>query len=247
MRRYEDVYRVYLTQRLPCIIRLDGKSFHTLTQHFIKPFDESFADTMLSAARKLCEEIQGAKLVYWQSDELSILLTDYDTLTTQAWFDKNVQKMVSISSSMMTHWFNYYLKLHKVGVSRIGYFDSRVFILPKEEVCNYFIDRQQDATRNSINAVGQRYFSHKSLHGLSTKQVQEKLFQEEQVNWNNISTWQKRGACLFRDEKGYWKQDKEIPKFTEDRNYVNRFVNIEEENANQIQNKNKEEEKKSSN
>jgi len=239
MKGYEDAYRIYLTGRMPLIIRVDGKAFHTLTRKLEKPFDNDFIDAMLFTAIKLCEEIQGVKLAYWQSDEISLMVTDYDTLTTQAPFDKNLQKLVSISASCATLAFN--SRILDIDDTRalkefptkfyggIAMFDSRAFILPKEEVCNYFLWRQQDATRNSINSLGQAHFSHKKLHGLNTGKVQDLLFKEKEINWNDQLTIYKRGACVIKDAYGHWVVDREIPIFSQMRDYVNQRVNIGEE------------------
>ena len=182
-----------------------------------------------------------------QSDEISLLLTDYDELETQAWFDKNLQKIVSISASLATLYFNksfkdlseewcesyfgawnhseeddkYYDTLRKAQFTAT--FDSRAFCLPKEEVANYFVWRQKDATRNSINALGQANFSHKLLQGLNVNQVQDKLLTEKGINWNDQSVEFKRGVCCIKGEDG-WIVDEEIPIFTEDRNYIERFI-----------------------
>lgn len=136
---YEDRYRFKLTRRMPVIIRLDGKAFHTLTRDCMKPFDNSFNCAIVETSIYLLKNIQGAKCAYIQSDEISILLTDFDRLTTNAWFDYNIQKMVSVSASMASVIFSSLWHRH-------GYFDSRVFNIPKEEICNYFIWRQLDCT-----------------------------------------------------------------------------------------------------
>lgn len=98
-------------------------------------------------------------------------------------------------------------------------FDSRVFNLSKDEVCNYFIWRQQDTTRNSVQMVGQANFSHKELQGVSVNKLQNKLLTERNINWNNIPTVQKRGTCIVK-KNGEWVIDKEIPIFTQNRIYV---------------------------
>jgi len=234
MKGYEDAYRVYLTGRLPLIIRIDGKAFHTYTRGFIRPFDPDFMELMLKTTLELCEEIQGVKLAYWQSDEISLLITDYDTLTTQAPYDKNLQKLTSISASIATAAFNY--EANQANNRMFEYvtqdkfkpkacFDSRAFVLPHAEVCNYFLWRQQDATRNSINSVGQSQFSPKQLHGLSTDMVQDLLFKEKGINWNDLPVINKRGACVIKVD-GKWAVDREIPIFSQDREYINRLVNI---------------------
>ncbi len=234
MKGYEDAYRTYLTGRMPLILRIDGKAFHTYTRGFIRPFDPDFMELMLLTTLSLCDEIQGVKLAYWQSDEISLFITDYDTLTTQAPYDKNLQKLVSISASIATAAFND--EAAKANNRRFEYvladkfkpracFDSRAFILPHAEVCNYFLWRQQDASRNSINSVGQAHFSSKQLHGLNTDMVQDLLFKEKGINWNDLPTINKRGACVIRVD-GKWAVDREIPLFSQDREYVNKFVNI---------------------
>lgn len=103
---YENRSKTYLTRRVPVMIRIDGKAFHTFTRHFNKPYDEVFHKAMNETLKYLCENIQGCKFGYTQSDEITLVLTDYDTLTTDAWFDYSVQKMCSISTSMATMKFN---------------------------------------------------------------------------------------------------------------------------------------------
>lgn len=208
MKSYEYVTRNFLTKRVPVIIRLDGKAFHTFTKGMKKPFDEVLIRTMQDTAKYLCENIQGCKIAYTQSDEITLLLTDYETIDTESWFNYNIQKMVSVSSSMATLSFNkffrfnvetminkdieinYYLKLKNKIDNAL--FDSRVFNIPKEEVCNCFIWRQQDATRNSIQMVGQYYFSHKELNKKNCNEIQEMLFSQKGINWNDYSVYLKK-------------------------------------------------------
>lgn len=103
---YENITRYYLTRRMPVIIRIDGKAFHTFTRGFKKPFDDILVKTMQDTMKYLCENIQGCVLGYTQSDEISLVLTDYAELTTDAWFGNNLQKMCSVSASMATMAFN---------------------------------------------------------------------------------------------------------------------------------------------
>lgn len=247
MKDYENVNRFYLTRRTPMIIRIDGRAFHTFCKGLKKPYDKVFAESMQATTLNLCKNIEGCKLAYTQSDEISLLLTDYDELETQAWFDKNLQKIVSISASLATLYFNKsfkdlsdswcdnYYQIWNTSKEDDKYFetlcnrqftatfDSRAFCLPKEEVANYFVWRQKDATRNSINSLAQANFSHKSLQGLNVNQVQDKLVNEKGINWNDQPTEFKRGICCIKTNEG-WKIDKEIPIFTEDRNYIERYI-----------------------
>lgn len=106
MKRYENVPKVRLVRRMPVIIRLDGKAFHTFTRGFVKPFDSVMMQTMSDTMMYLCKNIQGCVMGYTQSDEISLVLVDYQTITSDAWFDNSVEKMYSIAASMTTLAFN---------------------------------------------------------------------------------------------------------------------------------------------
>jgi len=248
MKGYENIERKHLTKRMPTLIRLDGKAFHTFTKGFQRPFDMILMNSMWETAQYLCKNVMGCKIAYTQSDEITLLITDYDALTTQAWFDKNIQKMVSISASMATMAFNegFREKVNNLEVnsgeegrqweryySRVGtaMFDSRVYNIPKEEVCNAFIWRQQDATRNAIQMVGQANFSHKQLQNKTCNQIQEMLFQEKEINFNDLPTYQKRGICIVKEQydkegimRSRWVIDENIPIFTQDREYIEKYL-----------------------
>lgn len=238
---YENRAKTYLTRRTPVIIRIDGKAFHTFTKEFIKPFDEMMTKTMQDTMLYLCKNVQGCVFGYTQSDEISLLLSDFKNLNSYAWFDYNVQKVCSVSSSMATFAFNYnFLKnvhdaswngeiesselLHTyVDTAKKGaLFDSRCFNIPLEEVNNYFIWRQQDATRNSIFSLGRAYFSHKYLQGLDSSEIQNRLFTEMNVNWNNLPTKHKRGSSCNKIT-GEWIVENETPIFT-DSDYVENSI-----------------------
>ena len=258
---YENITRYYLTRRMPVIIRIDGKAFHTFTRGFKKPFDDILVKTMQETMKYLCENIQGCVLGYTQSDEISLVLTDYAELTTDAWFGNNLQKMCSVSASMATMAFNNHFLGNWEEENRWAYrpdgtkeekeyagtvyqkigkamFDSRVFTIPKEEVCNYVLWRQQDATRNSIQSVGQTNFSQKELHGKSCNDIQDMLMLQKGINWNDYPTTLKRGSCCIKTviqdpnvdikDGAYpiskWVIDNEIPIFTQDRNYVEKLI-----------------------
>jgi tRNA(His) 5'-end guanylyltransferase len=189
---YEDVYRFKLTRRTPVIVRLDGKAFHTLTRGCDKPFDDIFQFSMIETMRKLCEEIQGVKCAYTQSDEISLLLIDFDRLDTHAWFDYNLQKIVSVSASIASVGFsNAYCKT--------GIFDARAFNIPKDDVKNYFIWRQKDWERNSLQMLAQSHYSQKQLHKKNKADMHEMLY-EKDVNWADLEPRCKNGTFMFRDK-----------------------------------------------
>ena len=218
---YENRSKNKLLRRTPVIIRLDGKAFHTFTKGFDRPFDQTLIKVMQMTTKDLVKNIQGCKLGYTQSDEISLLLTDYDKLDSQAWFDYNLQKIISISSSMATLYFNRNLRLLGVDESKLdlAMFDSRAFNIPKEEVCNYFIWRQQDCSKNSITMLAQSKFSHKELQGKNGKIKQDMLMDNFGINWNDCTTSEKRGTCVKNGEI-----DLNIPIFTKDRNYIEELI-----------------------
>lgn len=189
--QYEQRARLLLPRRTYTLCRLDGKAFHSYTRGLDRPYDQQLMDDLADTARFLCEEIQGASFAYCQSDEISLLLTDFDTVKTQAWFDGNAQKMVSVSASLCTAKFN------QQRPGRLAFFDSRVFTIPDPvEVGNYFVWRQKDATRNSVSMAAQAHFSHKQLHGKSSGEMQEMLWSEYGVNWNDYDPRFKRGTVV---------------------------------------------------
>ncbi len=221
---YEHRTRIKLTRRTPVIIRLDGKAFHTLTRNCNKPFDKHFQKCMIYTAFQLCDEIQGAKCAYVQSDEISILLTDFDRLSTDAWFDYNLQKITSISAAMASVFFTNELKLNPDFINKNGFFDSRAFNIPKEEVCNYFIWRQQDWVRNSLQMLCQSKFSHKQLHKKNSKDMHEMLYTKN-INWAKLPDVDKNGTFIYY--KNDWKQYSKII-FQDDRDSIETYLEVSE-------------------
>jgi tRNA(His) guanylyltransferase len=191
---YENVNRYHLTRRVPVIIRLDGKSFSTLTKktHCSKPWDIGFVNAISESMRSVCKQIDGAKLGYCQSDEISILVTDYENLTTEPWFAYNIQKMVSVSASIASTTFSSIF-------GHIGWFDARVFNIPKEDVPNYFIWRQRDCTRNSVLNMAQCLFSHKHMMNKNITELQTMIF-ETGNNWDRMFNQFKYGISYCNNE-----------------------------------------------
>lgn len=218
---YECRYRIKLTRRMPVIIRLDGKAFHTLTRECKKPFDNVFQAVMQYTALILCSEIQGAKCAYVQSDEISILLTDFDRLTTDAWFDYNLQKIVSVSAGIASVHFT-----SKWGIETPAVFDSRAFNIPKEEVCNYFIWRQQDWLRNSIQMLSQVHYSHAQLNKKKSADMHEMLHQKG-INWATLAPVWKNGVFLSVQNGEGWHVNQDIV-FTKNREVVEQYMNAVE-------------------
>ena len=246
---YEARARTYLPRRTPVAIRIDGKAFHTFTRGFQKPFDEVLGNSMVRTMEYLCKNIQGCVFGYTQSDEITLLLIDYKQLNSEAWFDYQTQKMCSIAASMATMAFNRYFQeevqkhiddtepifitdeeirlidTYSRAVEKGAMFDARVFSIPKEEATNLVYWRQLDATRNSIQMVGQANFSHNELQGKSCNAIQDMLLTQRDINWNDYPTRWKRGVA--------WKRsigvDYNMPILKgEDRKYVDEVIFVGE-------------------
>ena len=249
---YEDRAKTYLVRRMPVVIRLDGKAFHTFTRGFDKPFDDVMMQTMQQTTLKLCQEIQGCVFGYTQSDEITLILVDYNDISTDAWFDYSTQKMCSVAASMCTLYFNQIFsemvdvfiansdvtpeeeKLERVynrAIEKGALFDARAFNIPVEEVTNCVLWRQQDATRNSISSLAQSKFSHKELQGKNSSQMQDMLMEKFGINWNNLTIPQKRGTAVYKrtiDDVSEWIVDYQMPILKgEDRDYVEKLVKFE--------------------
>jgi tRNA(His) guanylyltransferase len=226
-RQYEDRTRVMLPRRTYTIIRADGKAFHTFTRGCEKPHDYRLANAMDAAAVALCEGAQGACFGYVQSDEISVVLTDFATISTDAWFDGNLQKIVSVAASIVTATFN--AEYYQRGIDQKGpdaHFDARVFTIPDPvEVENYFIWRQNDAVRNSIQGLAQAHYSPKQLHGMGQTEMHDMLYAKG-VNWNDCPAEQKRGRGIVYEEQG-WSVERELPQWTKERGWlVNRVPRL---------------------
>ena len=255
---YETIPKTRLMRRCPVAIRIDGKAFHTFTRGFKKPFDEVLVKAMQDTMKYLCENIQGCVFGYTQSDEITLILLDYQTLDTDAWFGYEVQKMCSIAASMATMAFNKFFSmniaknydieaLHMFGPkseedeylitllkaeTKGAMFDARVFNIPKEEVTNLVYWRQLDAARNSVQMVGQANFSHNELQGKSCNMIQDMLMEKFGINWNDFPTYLKRGSCCVRDLGGVagWSVDLDMPMLKgDDRKYLDELIFIGEQ------------------
>lgn len=245
---YENISKTRLMRRTPVALRLDGKAFHTFTRGFKKPFDDILVETMQQTMQYLCENIQGCVFGYTQSDEITLILIDYQTFETQAWFDYEVQKMCSIAASVATMKFNQifnqlvylrcesddrgnilnkdYIPIHQAHIratNKGAIFDCRAFNIPKEEVANLIYWRQLDAIRNSIQMVGQANFPHKQLQEKSCENIKTMLIAEKDIDWNDYPIYLQRGSACRKGENG-WEIDYNIPIIKENRDYIEKLI-----------------------
>lgn len=262
MKDYENVPKTKLMRRTPVAIRIDGKAFHTFTRGFNKPFDNVLATAMQDTMKYLCENIQGCVFGYTQSDEITLILVDYKRLNSSAWFDYEVQKVCSVAASMATMAFNKafhraineedfrwktgltpqsveiqqehqkYMETLRAAEDKGAMFDARCFNIPREEVTNLVYWRQLDAIRNSIQMVGQAYFSQAKLQNKSCSDIQDMLMDEKNIYWEAYPTFFRRGSACIKvksDTISLWEVDKNMPTLKDEgREYLESLIQCEE-------------------
>jgi len=242
MKLHEEKYRAFLIfENLDdaLIIRVDGKAFHTYTRGAKVPFDENFQDVMNDVAVALCNNTQGAVLAYVQSDEVSIVVRPIRDKLSVPWFGGNVQKICSITAAIASVTMT--TESSRIfGLNRQALFDSRAFVLPRNEIVNYLIWRQTDALRNSVQMLARSHFSHKKLLDKSCDEMKEMLVHAGDP-WEEYSSGSQRGRVIikrmsektteyFHKKTGVvnvvsairsrWEVDPVAPTFLQDRNYV---------------------------
>lgn len=251
IKAYEEASNYKLINGLPVVIRLDGKAFRTFTRDFKKPYDEIVSSCMQSAMLKVCKEAQNCVMGYTQSDEITIIVCDYLSQDATAWFNNRKSKIEPTTASMVTLAFykqlmkevlkykeklddeslekeSKYIRALEKAIDSDVCFDSRAFNVPQYEIANIFIDRQGDAERNSIQMLAQSVLGKKEIKGISNKKLQDIMFTEKGVNWNDVPTKFKRGSCCIKVPtevkegviRNRWIIDNEIPIFTENREYI---------------------------
>lgn len=251
MKRYEETAESVLMTRCPIVIRCDGKGFHNFVKKVgaKRPFDGDFCSAMSHAMMFAASQIEGCLFGYTQSDEITLILRNDQSLESEPWFGNRVQKMCSIVSSMVSVAFNKYYP------NESAFFDTRVFAVPNlDEAMNCLIWRQQDAVKNSISSaayfeIGKEFgqkTAHKQLHGLNQNQRQELLFQKTGINWNDYPIKFKRGMATYKKEtetfivdgnkvvRKEWALDYEIPIFTQDRQFLVNILSVDRERAEKV-------------
>jgi Uncharacterized conserved protein len=193
---------------------VDGHRFSKLIKNkFDKPFDDLFIKMMNETAKYLCENIQGVKFAYTQSDEISIVITDFDTPMTDSYFSFRLCKMQSLIAAMATAKFNQmYAKLANdykgFGLKKFDMkeyptytFDCKVWTVPiANDAYAWFLYRQTDCIKNSKAQTAQTYLSHKELVGLTSDEMIAKLKNEKGIDWYDFENGKKYGRLIRKVE-----------------------------------------------
>lgn len=218
MKDYEMVNDNKLQRKVPVILRIDGCHFHTLTKNFIKPFDENLISAMQNTMKYLCENVQGCVFSYQFSDEITLVLIDYQNENTDAWYGYRVQKLCSVTASMATMKFNQelrniakkfangqnnYLKVITKAISQGAYFDCRAYNVPKKEVSSVIDWRLSYCMTNSIQSLGRAYYSHEQLVNLPDTTIKCMLHKDYDIDWNALPYYIKYGSVCIHDDLGW--------------------------------------------
>lgn len=196
------------------LVMLDGRSFsHLVKNKFQKPFDDDFIQMMNETATYVCKNVQGCKFAYVQSDEISLVLTDFDTPTTDAFFGNRLCKMQSIIASLATAKFNQLMIKHRMengmGINPgdvidntpLCQFDCKCWNVPSfNDVFAWFLYRQIDCVKNSKQQTAQTYLPHNTLVGKNTDQQIELLKNEKGIDWNSFTDNKKYGRFIWKEK-----------------------------------------------
>ena len=245
MKEYENVTNTYLIHRMPIMVRIDGRAFHTFCKGMKKPYDDVFIELMNEVTKYLLDSVTDCEIAYVESDEITLCLFPYKTYTTTPFFDGRIQKLCSILSAMATWKFNQILSEWKQSVpfkveewmekslkkefaekfsDRVAMFDCRVWNLPREEVLNCLLWRQQDSKRNAILTAGQTWIGKKQIHALKTTEIIDKLKEMGIDYWEKIPKYYHYGRTFIHNSlKTDWVFDND-----NDRNELTKLVNIDE-------------------
>lgn len=206
------------------LVMVDGRSFsHMVKNRFQKPFDDEFIRMMNETAQYVCKNVQGCKFAYVQSDEISFVLTDFDTPTTDAFFGNRLCKMQSIIASLATAKFNQLMTAYKfnkmvdeygnslklsgnevarlIGNMQEYQFDCKCWNVPSiNDVFAWFLYRQIDCIRNSKQQTAQTYLPHKVLMNKGTDEQIALLISEKGIDWNEFDDDKKYGRFIYKEE-----------------------------------------------
>lgn len=237
MKEYENVTNTNLIHRMPIMVRCDGRAFHSFCSGMNKPYDDIFIELMDTLTKYLLVSVPDCEIAYVESDEITLCLFPYKTYATTPFFDGRVQKLCSTLAAMATWKFNQILlewskgddaskkTFAEVYSSKVAMFDCRVWNLPREEVLNCLLWRQQDSKRNAILTAGQTWIGKKKIHALKTTEVIDKLKEIGIDYWEAIPKYYHYGRTFIHNsDKTNWIFDN-----LEDRAELSKLVNIDEE------------------
>jgi len=206
MKMWEQKFLVEIMKKQFCILRVDGKAFHTYTKRFQNRFSLDMIKAMNDTAKELLCKVQGSLLVYVQSDEISVLFSDTSSPNAEAWYGNNMQKIASVGASIATATFNGSIAKAFYNAPEIcdtpALFDARVFSMPEDDLPNYFLWRMRDANSNALQSFARQYFSHKELQNVDNDGLRQMLLLDAGISYTEgLGERERLGAVFIKKLK----------------------------------------------
>lgn len=200
----------------PLVARLDGKAFHTFTKGLKRPYDKRLSDLMVDTMKALVDRFN-ANVGYVQSDEITLVWLTTPDSTVELPFSGRFQKLESLLAGFCSAYFNKQLDFYlPEKADQVPYFDCRAFVVPTvQEAYHAVLWRQQDCTKNAISMAAQSMFSHKYLQGRSGSEMQELMWKEKGVNFNDYPAFFKRGTFARRVKEERMLTEEQLAKIPE--------------------------------
>jgi len=196
---------------LPLLARLDGRSFHTFTKKFPRPYFPTMSKWMQELTAFLVDDTN-ACIGYTQSDEIS-LVWNLTSESSQFLFGGRFQKLTSVLAGLASAKFNQLVLKDSPSMAHmLPCFDCRVWQVPDlDTAADVFKWRELDATKNSITMAASTEYSHKELHCKTGKEKIEMLWQKG-IDWNAYPTFFKRGTYFRRELFSVYLSEDELAK-----------------------------------
>jgi tRNA(His) guanylyltransferase len=246
---YESAYDYELIRRIPLIVRVDGRSFHRVCKKLKKPYEPLLLEAMAQTMFFVVSEMAGAVFAYQQSDEITFVLRNDQSLDSEPWYGNRLQKICSITSSLATLGFNKSVAKLDTKLDLLGdaLFDARVFGMPTvSEVVNNLVWRQQDCARNAVSGAAQAVLGKKfgkktalkMLHGQTTSQKKDLLLSECGIDFDEeyptsfrmgvaaykVPMLMPNGSDTNHETRKKWTLDWEIPNFVTERDFIYNII-----------------------
>lgn len=199
------------------LCHIDGRAFSKMIKKRFKlPFDDDFMQMMDETAAYVCSNVQGAKLAYVQSDEISIVITSFkydidELFNSSPFFDYRLCKLQSIIASLATAKFNQLYTLRTINEDSNKSIRQQINEIPLiqfdckcwdvntyEDMFAWFKFRQNDCIRNSKNQFAQAYCSHKDLLNKNSDEQIAYCKLTTGNDWNSLNGKYKYGRLVYR-------------------------------------------------
>lgn len=189
------------------IVMCDGRSFSKLIKKQFKlPFDDEFIELMNETAKYVCENVEGVRFAYVQSDEISFYI--HASELSNGFFRNRLCKLQSLIAAMCTGKFiqlytKKYFEKYNALPDFLIQFDCKVWDVPDEtEVWKWFVYRQMDCMRNAKQQYAQALYSHKQLMNLTVDEQIQKIYDEKQIDYyEDVPDYCQNGRVIYKIER----------------------------------------------